>query len=307
MTRSGECRGLLCSRVALVVVLVSMPCAGHPPPAHRHGSPAPHTPPPNTPSSQPPSPPPSATPPPSPPSSPLPQGIGAADASLDNYRLRGYADAVLDPLFSLERLYPDPTPVAAPRWLGSDVGATLPLPPSMVPGKAGAAGETTLLWLWGDTLIGQLLEDGHYRNWTTMPRNSVSLLTLSAGVGADATAPPLPTPSFHWGHYAGMDGPLFYPPKISPSKEFFWPATAVAVPSRQPILRLMAYHAVQNKSLPLFFYTKVWESAGAAGPCGGWGVGPNQTLAVCCFAVQTQQPHLLLQSTHTGNRHADRP
>lgn len=58
-------------------------------------------------------------------------------------------------------------------WLGSDVATSVPVPNA-----------SRVLWLWGDTLLGNLYQDAHAqwrRNVTAMPRNSLAAQVVLPG------------------------------------------------------------------------------------------------------------------------------
>jgi hypothetical protein len=146
-------------------------------------------------------------------------------------------------LFNLDTLPPPPAINCGRQWLGADVAKSIRLPPASDVSAHGTNTDT-YLWLWGDTLIGDF--NGTYRNWTTMPRNSVGLLSIS-GNGSVVNR------SFHWGHYKmppspsfsnDLAGPLFQLPYLpDPVYDWLWIVSGVAL---GPVLQLVAYHCTSN-------------------------------------------------------------
>lgn len=151
----------------------------------------------------------------------------------------------LQHIFSLKNLPPPTTINCGRQWLGADVAKSILLN-TVSPLASGYGEEKRYLWLWGDTLIGKF--NTTYRNWTTMPRNSVGFLSVAANGSVTNR-------SFHWGHYDkppsptfsdDLAGPLFQLPYApDPIQEWLWPVAAAVLSTcveGRPALHLVASH-----------------------------------------------------------------
>jgi hypothetical protein len=103
------------------------------------------------------------------------QGVGtAASLSIGQASQWAFNSSVasdIEPLFMEQ----------AAGWLGADIATSVSLGWPSGSGGGGGSGNVTqaFLWLFGDTLNGTMLPDGS-RDITSMPRNSVGILSVSA-------------------------------------------------------------------------------------------------------------------------------
>ena len=132
-----------------------------------------------------------------------------------------HADSQLQPMF-------DARPVG---WLGADCSTSIAMEPSN--------GECQrVLWLFGDTLIGNLTDNGKQRDWKYFIHNSVSITEVCGG------KPPSPSEvPFYWSKDSNNNPfALFNPPDVA-NGSYYWVTAGVSLSPTQ--LALTAY-AVTN-------------------------------------------------------------
>lgn len=106
-------------------------------------------------------------------------------------------------------------------WLGADVSVSIPL------------GNGNYMWLWGDTLIGNITQDetGHqYRNLTAFPHSSMAIVNMSGDQ----------LPSYYFTNlpnsYDVDPMGLFRPDNPSDPEEFYWTVEGIIAPTSQQLL-----------------------------------------------------------------------
>jgi len=106
-------------------------------------------------------------------------------------------------------------------WMGADVSVSIPL------------GNNIYLWLWGDTLVGNIAKDqfgNQYRNLSAFPHSSMAIVNMSGSQNPQYSFQRLPN-----SQVVDSMG-LFRPDNPSNPKEFYWTVGGVVSPSTQHLI-----------------------------------------------------------------------
>eukprot|EP01114_Cavostelium_apophysatum_P003991 TRINITY_DN14124_c0_g1_i1.p1 TRINITY_DN14124_c0_g1~~TRINITY_DN14124_c0_g1_i1.p1 ORF type:complete len:374 (+),score=17.41 TRINITY_DN14124_c0_g1_i1:218-1339(+) len=107
-------------------------------------------------------------------------------------------------------------------WLGADSSCSIHLY------------DQNYLWLWADTLIGDITFEngGYYRNWTIMTHSSLAFVNLSESM----------EPNYWWRITNGSIDPMgvFSPQNPTVNSEYYWPVAGAVASSGQLIVLAVA-------------------------------------------------------------------